>query len=525
MSLHGKFSATHAFKVVYFVVFVLLVNLGYVASFFIQPLIQPFLPDFLASLLGGTSIESKNTSAYISLIPFISVSAFLLADALQFPRFFRKKNLDVISQSIKFSVVQTMLTTTAAYFGMMRSFPRSVLLISLPVIFILISVWTGTGLVISRRLYTTGKLVIIGSNDEEIAEVESKITSSLHEFDLKLADHVVYDDRKAVRSIIRNYSEVLICPGVPDSKKSEIILYCARMNTVAYLVPQFYEITLFESRLINFNDLMVFMLDRLGLTFEQRFVKRFFDIIVSLLALILASPFLLISILLVRITSPGPVIYRQERVTIDNTSYYIYKLRTMRTDAETVTGPVISGRNDPRVTPIGRFLRRSKLDEVPQFFNVLIGEMSVVGPRSERPVFVEQFQKEIPAYSQRFAVKAGITGLAQIAGSYDTTPEDKLRYDLLYIKNYSILQDIKIIFQTIRAVFTPKLYHKTFKENQDSFCPGSSDETADRGNSAAPEAGQEVSRDAAQGTAQGTAESPAVPHDAQQDTGAELKHS
>lgn len=471
MSVPNKFSATHAFKIIYFVVLILLVNLGYVLSFTIQPYLQPFLPLFLQQMLGGTGIESKNINAYLALIPFISISTFLLSDFLQIPSFFRKKNLDVVSQSIKFALIQTMLTTTAAYFGMLRSFPRSVLLLSGPVIFIITAVWTGIGLMISRKLYSTGKLVIIGSNEDEIADIESKITSSLREFDLKLADHVIYDDKHAVRSIIRNYSEVLICPSVPDNKKADIILYCARMNTVAYLVPQFYEIALYESRLINFNDLMVFMLDRLGLSFEQRLVKRLFDIVVSLIALIVSSPFMIISMILVKITSPGPVIYRQERVTIDNTPYYIYKLRTMRTDAEHHTGPVISGKNDPRVTGIGRFLRRSKLDEVPQFVNVLFGDMSVVGPRSERPVFVEQFQKEIPAYSQRFAVKAGITGLAQVAGSYDTSPDDKLRYDLLYIKNYSILQDIKIILQTVHAVFTPKLYHKTFKENQDSFCP------------------------------------------------------
>ena len=140
----------------------------------------------------------------------------------------------------------------------------------------------------------------------------------------------------------------------------------------------------------------------------------------------------------------------------------------MRVDAESMTGAVISGKNDPRVTKIGRFLRRSKIDEIPQFLNVLMGEMSVVGPRSERPEFVATFEKKIPGYSQRFAVKAGITGLAQVAGNYDTTAQDKLRYDLLYIKNYSILQDIKIIFLTVRAIFTPHLYNQSFEENRET---------------------------------------------------------
>ena len=213
---------------------------------------------------------------------------------------------------------------------------------------------------------------------------------------------------------------------------------------------------------------MVMTIDRMGLTFEQRLFKRILDIIISMAALILSSPILLICALLIKIEDGGPVFYKQERLTINNKSYYIYKLRTMRVDAETYTGAVISGKNDPRVTRIGRFLRRSKIDEVPQFLNVLKGEMSVVGPRSERPEFVANFEKKIPGYAQRFAVKAGITGLAQISGNYDTTAADKLRYDLLYIKNYSILQDIKIIFLTVRAIFTPHLYNQSFEENRES---------------------------------------------------------
>jgi exopolysaccharide biosynthesis polyprenyl glycosylphosphotransferase len=469
--LKGRVSATHLFKILFFIIFVIVVNLGYLSSFGIYPVVYPFFPKYIRALLAAPILVATNFKAYITLIPLISVSAFFLANLLEFSRFFRKKNLDIVSQSIKFSMLQTLFTTAVAYFYLQYAFPRSVIILSLPILFVYTSIWTVIGLNISRRLYPTGKIVIIGSSEEEIGSVRSQIESSLKDLDLSVADARLCHDRKAVRSIIRDYDEILICPSVPDEMKSDIILYCARKNTVAYLVPEFYELSLYKSRLINFNDLMVFMLDRLGLTFEQRLVKRIFDLIVSLIAIIVTAPIMLISIVIIMATSKGSPIYRQERVTLDNRKYFIYKLRTMNNDAEILTGPVISGKKDPRVTPFGRFLRRSKLDEVPQFLNVLKGEMSVVGPRSERPVFVEQFQKDIPAYNQRFVVKAGITGLAQVAGSYDTSAEDKLRYDLLYIKNYSILEDIKIVFQTVRAVFTPKLYRKTFQENQDSFCP------------------------------------------------------
>ena len=459
MPLKKTFSVPHAFKIIYLLSTVLLVNVGYIFSFLI--------------MLGG--LPTRNFQTYTALMPYISISTFLLADFLQLPRFFRKKNLEVVSECIQFAIVQTLITASLAYMVLpsfvneaRNAFPRSVLVISAPVLFVLIAAWSALGMRVSRRLYNRGRLVILGTETEEMNTLEAKITSDLVTLDLTLAGKLICDEDSNLGDLLASYSEIMICPSLSDKLKSEIIHYCARENIVAYLVPQFYEIALFESKIIHLNDLLVFMIDRMKLTFEQRFVKRIFDLLVSLLALILASPFLLISAILIKASSKGPILFKQERVTLDNKKFKIYKLRTMKQDAEVKTGPVISGKNDPRVTPIGRFLRRSKLDEVPQFINVLMGDMSVVGPRSERPEFTEQFEQEIPAYAERFSVKAGITGLAQVAGSYDTTPEDKLRYDLLYIKNYSLLQDLKIIAQTIRTIFTPHLYNKTFSENMEN---------------------------------------------------------
>jgi exopolysaccharide biosynthesis polyprenyl glycosylphosphotransferase len=300
-------------------------------------------------------------------------------------------------------------------------------------------------------------------------QVRDKINPSLKGMDLDISRSIRYSDKTAVRSAIRSNAEIFLCPDVPEDVKSDIILSSAKHKTVVYIVPQFYEISLYKSRVINLNDLMVMLVDRMGLTFEQRIVKRCMDVVISLLAIILSAPIMLVCAIIIKASDGGPVFYRQERLTINNKPYRIYKLRTMRIDAEAATGAVISGKDDPRVTPFGRFLRRSKLDEVPQFYNVLKGDMSVVGPRSERPEFVANFEKEIPGYSQRFAVKAGITGLAQVAGNYDTTPQDKLRYDLLYIKNYSVLQDLKIMFLTVRAIVSPHLYNRTFEDNKQTF--------------------------------------------------------
>ena len=449
----------HIFKILFLIGIVVVTQLAYVTSFFA----------FFGTMLSDTASGMDNFGAYLSLAPIIAISTIIMADFLEMPRFFRKKNIDVVSQSLRFSFIQTLITLSAKDLTEQRAFPRSVLILSFFVLLVYVFLWEMICSMICHRLYDNGELIIIGSNKATMDAVKEKINPSLKGLDLDMSKSIRYSDKPAVRTAIRSNAEIFICPDVPEDVKSDIILSCAKYKTVVYVVPQFYEISLYRSRIINFNDLMVMLLDRMGLTFEQRIVKRIMDIIISLVAIILSAPVILICAIIIKASDGGPVFYRQERLTIHNKPYRIYKLRTMRTDAEAATGAVISGKDDPRVTKFGKFLRRSKLDEVPQFYNVLMGDMSIVGPRSERPEFVANFEKEIPGYSQRFAVKAGITGLAQVAGNYDTTPQDKLRYDLLYIKNYSVLQDMKIMFSTVRAIFSPHLYNRTFEDNKQTF--------------------------------------------------------
>ena len=211
------------------------------------------------------------------------------------------------------------------------------------------------------------------------------------------------------------------------------------------------------------------MAGALGPTVEEAFVKRMFDLLLSIVAIILLSPLFLVIAIVIKITSEGPAFYHQERLTKNNKSFSLIKFRTMELDAEGKTGPVLCEENDPRVTPIGKILRRTRIDELPQFFNVLKGDMSLVGPRPERPFFVEQFIHDIPEYEHRFSVKAGITGYAQIFGNYGTSPEDKLRYDLMYIRNYSLLLDIKLIMQTIKVLFTPGSARRKENPSENSF--------------------------------------------------------
>jgi sugar transferase (PEP-CTERM system associated) len=188
-------------------------------------------------------------------------------------------------------------------------------------------------------------------------------------------------------------------------------------------------------------------------------LKRVVDVVLSFVGILLSWPLMLATALAVRIDSPGPILFRQERVGRDGLPFTLLKFRSMRADAEKATGPVWATQDDPRITRSGRFIRKTRLDELPQLFNVLGGQMSLVGPRPERAVFVEELAKKIPYFRQRHIVKPGLTGWAQISYRYGSTFEDavqKLQYDLFYIKNQSLLFDLSILFNTVKIVILRK---------------------------------------------------------------------
>ena len=179
-----------------------------------------------------------------------------------------------------------------------------------------------------------------------------------------------------------------------------------------------------------------------------RYIKRIIDILLSGLAIIILSPLLLILCIAIKLDSPGPIFFTQKRVGIHKTYFQIYKFRTMRTDTPKDMPTHMLANPEQYITKTGRFLRKTSLDELPQIFNILKGEMSIVGPRPERPELAAEIEKEIPEFSYRLKVKAGLTGYAQVYGKYNTTSYDKLKLDLTYIRNYSIFLDLKLIFMT-----------------------------------------------------------------------------
>jgi exopolysaccharide biosynthesis polyprenyl glycosylphosphotransferase len=206
---------------------------------------------------------------------------------------------------------------------------------------------------------------------------------------------------------------------------------------------------------INLFDTPLLLNRNYGLTFEQRLFKRILDIALSVVGFIVALPIMLIVALAIKLYDGGPVFYKQKRLTINGKEFYVYKFRSMIIDAEKDGVARLACDDDDRITPVGAFIRKVRLDELPQIINIIKGDMSVVGPRPERPELTEQYKKDMPEFEFRLKVKAGLTGYAQVVGVYDTTPYDKLKMDLMYIQNYSLLLDLRIILMTLKTVIFP----------------------------------------------------------------------
>jgi exopolysaccharide biosynthesis polyprenyl glycosylphosphotransferase len=265
------------------------------------------------------------------------------------------------------------------------------------------------------------------------------------------------NNQEEVEDVIHNkfpeYDSIFLSPLLPDDIRNLFISNAVSQKKEIYVLPDLYNISVMKNEMVSFDDTPALRIRPFGLTNFQTSAKRAFDVICSIIGIIVTSPIMLICAALIKLDSKGPALYRQERMTIDQKKFKMYKFRTMFTNAEKHTGAVLASEDDPRITKVGKVLRSLRLDELPQLFNIFTGSMSVVGPRPERPVFVEEYINEIENYDKRFFVKAGLTGLAQIYGRYSTSPKYKTLYDLLYVKDYSFWIDIKIILLTIKIMF------------------------------------------------------------------------
>ena len=312
-------------------------------------------------------------------------------------------------------------------------------------------------------------VLIYGDYENDLAD---KIDGLSYKY--KIEKSYKYDDPSIdLNDIVVNSSNVLI-NDVPAHVENKILKLCFDHDIRVYVVPKIADIILKSSDSINVIDTPLYLNRNLGMSFGQRFLKRTFDILFCGLAVILLSPIFLITALAIKLEDHGPVFFRQERVTKGGKHFMILKFRSMIVNAEKDGKPHPAGEKDDRITKVGRIIRAVRIDELPQLFNILRGDMSIVGPRPERYEHVMKYTQDIPEFRYREKVKGGLTGYAQVYGKYNTTALDKLKLDLTYIANYSIMLDFQIIFETFKILFqkesTEGFDSKRAREMHDADC-------------------------------------------------------
>lgn len=293
-----------------------------------------------------------------------------------------------------------------------------------------------------NKLSTTEEVLIVKSNETDvntILKIQYFLSNLKHKF--RLVD--VLDYSSIVDSDFSNITRV-VCVGIKNDERSKLTNFCYERGIIVSFTPEINDVLEFSGKKEFYEDISLIVVEPNGLSFEQKFCKRILDLFCSILGLILSSPIWIISAIAIKLNDGGKIFFRQERYTKDGKVFRVFKFRTMKENVENYS----STENDDRITAVGRMLRKTRMDELPQILNIIKGEMSMVGPRPEMIENVHKYEKELPQFNYRLKVKAGLTGIAQIEGKYNTTPKDKLIMDLMYIQNYSIWTDIKLILRT-----------------------------------------------------------------------------
>jgi exopolysaccharide biosynthesis polyprenyl glycosylphosphotransferase len=318
---------------------------------------------------------------------------------------------------------------------------------------VIIAVWSLAANRLYQRYVPPHKLLLIHNDTSQTESLTAKIATRPEKYEI-IEDISLSDGFDAALERISNYRAVVLC-DLPAAERNELLKYCFSKGIRTYTTPKTPDILIRGATYINLFDTPLLLNSEHALTLEQRAVKRVMDVLLALVALIVTSPLLLVSAVAIKLTDHGPVFYHQERLTRGGRVFRLHKLRSMQLDAEEDgRGARLStGENDDRVTRVGRVLRRWRIDELPQFWNIIKGDMSLVGPRPERPEMAAEYEKEMPEFSYRLKVKAGLTGFAQVAGRYNTSPFDKLKLDLMYIAGFSIAEDFKLILTTLKIIF------------------------------------------------------------------------
>ncbi|MCM3094452.1 MULTISPECIES: sugar transferase [unclassified Cytobacillus] len=346
-------------------------------------------------------------------------------------------------------VIFSIFVSAVSFSGSFMFYRKSFFIEALIIQIILLSAIHGGIWLMANKLHGRKRVVIICEDEKTGQSLAQKFNN--HKW-FEISGYLPINQIPHLENHIDKFDVFLLAPAVIGQLKSDILNLCIKNEKEVLIVPHVSDLFIHSAKSQQIGDMLVISINAPGLKIWQRIIKRCFDVFACIILLVLTSPIFIALLIIIPLTSSGPAIYKQERIGLNGKPYWIYKFRSMIQDAEKISGPVLAENNDARITAIGRFIRAIRLDELPQLLNVLKGEMSLIGPRPEREFFISQYKEKLPYYSYRLSVKPGITGLAQVLAYYSTTAEDKLRFDLLYVRNYSFSLDMKILFQTLQVV-------------------------------------------------------------------------
>ncbi|WP_031589068.1 exopolysaccharide biosynthesis polyprenyl glycosylphosphotransferase [Kandleria vitulina] len=311
-------------------------------------------------------------------------------------------------------------------------------------------IWSWLAQKIYFKIYEKRKSAIIIGNEREVSHKLSEFYMDSKFTILKIIkiDEILHNHEDMLEGI-----DTVFFVDVHSKDRNEIMKYCVQNNILCFVIPRIGDTLMMSAESMHFFHLPIFRVTKYNPKIEYLIVKRLIDIIASLLGIIILSPVMIIVAIFVK-SDGGPVFYKQVRLTQNGKKFKVLKFRSMRVNAESNGKAVLSaGENDPRITKVGRVIRAIRFDELPQLINILKGDMTIVGPRPERPEIAEEYYETIPEFRLRLQCKAGLTGYAQVYGKYNTEPYDKLLMDLMYIAKPSLLEDLRIIFATVKILF------------------------------------------------------------------------
>ena len=314
--------------------------------------------------------------------------------------------------------------------------------------------WTFICNTFYRKVFPPRRMLLI-HGERDIDDILRKFASRKDKYKIVKCIDIKEGQTKLEEEIVKGYGAVVLW-DIPTQERNKLLKFCYSRSVRVYMMPKIPDVLIKGSDQLHLFDTPILLTREYALTVEQRAAKRMIDIICALLLLIIASPFMLVTAILIKAYDQGPVLYKQVRCTQNGRKFEIMKFRSMRVDAEKDGVARLAARNDSRITPVGKFIRAVRIDELPQLFNILKGEMSFIGPRPERPEIIRQYVEDMPEFVFRMKVKAGLAGYAQVYGKYNTTPYDKLKLDLSYIENYSVWLDLKLMLLTLKILIKPE---------------------------------------------------------------------